>query len=256
VVTLLSSFGRLSQRIIAALLHDLFDLEISDGQISRLQRLGRTALHTGYEEIAVDVRGSAAVNIDETSWREDGRKAWLWTLVGRLGTLLAVRGSRSRATAVELLGEDFGGVVISDRYSAYSHLEDHVHQFCWAHLIRDFQSMIDRGGASAEVGARLQDAGRELIHHWKRMRSREIQRATFGGHYRTLRDEIVDALLEGSQCDHVQTAETCRRLGNECSSLFVFAEHPGVPPTNNAAEESLRKSVIFRKLSFGTESLF
>jgi transposase len=69
-----------------------------------------------------------------------------------------------------------------------------------------------------------------------------------------LRDEIVDVLLEGSQCDHVQTAETCRRLGNECSSLFVFAEHPGVPPTNNAAEQSLRKSVIFRKLSFGTES--
>jgi len=127
---------RVDQRIIATLLQDLFGLQISDGQISRLQSIGRKAMQAGYDEIVVDVRNSAAVNMDETGWRENGRKAWLWTVVGRLGTLFAVRTSRSRAMATDLLGEKFNGIVVSDRYSAYSHLEDHCHQFCWAHLLR------------------------------------------------------------------------------------------------------------------------
>jgi transposase len=103
---------------------DLLDLEISDGGISRLQSIGPKAMQAGCDQIAADIRNSAAVNINETGWREDGRKAWLWTVVGRLGTLFAVRTSRSRAIATDLLGEKFKGIVVSDRYSAYSHLED------------------------------------------------------------------------------------------------------------------------------------
>jgi transposase len=253
VVTTMSSLGRLSQRIIAQLLKDLFELDVSGGQISRLQSIGRRALQPAYDHIVADVRDSAAVNIDETGWRENGSKAWLWTVVGRRGMVFAIRRSRSRSILTELLGEAYQGIVGSDRYAAYSHLEDHRHQFCWAHLIRDFQAMIDRGAASAGIGTRLKDGGQELIHHWNRLRSGEIRRGTFDAHFRRLRAEILDALCEGSQCDHAKTAETCRRLGNECSSLFVFVDHPGVSPTNNAAEQALRKSVIFRKLSFGTE---
>jgi hypothetical protein len=80
-----------------------------------------------------------------------------------------------------------------------------------------------------------------------------IIRATFDGHYRRLRSEILHALHDDSLCDHSKTAETCRRLSNECFSLFVFVHHHGVLPTNNAAEQALRKSVICRKLSFGSE---
>lgn len=253
VVMLLSSLGRLSQRIIASLLRDLFRLDISDGQISRLQSVGRQALQAGYEEIVADVRNSAAVNIDETSWWENGAKAWLWTIVGRLGTLFSVRPSRSREEVHALLGDEFDGIIVSDRYSAYSDREDDCHQFCWAHLLRDFQAMIDRGGRSTDIGIRLKSAGQELIHHWHRLQSGQIERRTFNGHSRRLRDDLVDALYDGSHCGHARTAETCRRLGNECASLFVFVHHAGVSPTNNAAEQSLRKSVIFRKLSFGTE---
>lgn len=53
-ITMLSSLGRLSQRMMAQLLRDLFDLEISDGQISRLQTIGRRTLQSGYEEITAD----------------------------------------------------------------------------------------------------------------------------------------------------------------------------------------------------------
>ena len=158
-ITMLSSLGRLSQRMMAQLLRDLFDLEISDGQISRLQTIGRKALQSGYEEITADVRQSAAVNMDETGWRENGLKAWLWTVVGRASTLFSIRRTRSRSVVTELLGAEFGGIIGSDRYSAYSHLDDHLHQFCWAHLLRDFQAMIERKGPSTQIGTELKSSG-------------------------------------------------------------------------------------------------
>lgn len=253
VVTLLSSVGRLSQRLIASLLRDLFGLEISDGQISRLQSIGRQTLQPGYDEIVADVRNSAALNLDETSWCENGQKAWLWTAVGPLSTLFSVRSTRSRDELHALLEDDFSGIVVSDRYSAYSHLEDHRRQFCWAHLLRDFQAMAERLGSSAQIGSRLKAAGQELIHHWNRLQREQIQRGTFDGHFQRLSDQILDDLHAGSQCEHEKTAATCRRLSNQCASLFTFVHHEDVSPTNNAAEQALRKLVIFRKLSFGTE---
>lgn len=253
VVMLLTSLGRLSHRIMAELLERLFGLEISIGQISRLQRIGREALQPGVDEITAAVRTSEVVNIDETGWRENGRRAWLWTVVGTLATLFAVRASRSRQVVQELLGETFAGIVGSDRYSAYSDLPDERHQFCWAHLLRDFQALIDRGGSSAHIGSRLKTAGQELIHQWNRLREGDIVRPTFQQHYRRLRDDIVSALEAGSRCRHPHTAELCRTLGNHCYSLFLFAEVDGVAPTNNVSEQSLRRAVIFRKLCFGTE---
>ncbi|MGD9856468.1 MAG: transposase [Planctomycetaceae bacterium] len=121
------------------------------------------------------------------------------------------------------------------------------------HDVCDASQYADRGGGSARIGARLKSAGQELIHHGNRLREGEIVRSTFEQHYLRLREEIVDALEAGSRCRHPNTAELCRTLGNHCYSLFLFAEVDGVAPTNNAAEQSLRRAVIFRKLCFGTE---
>ena len=51
-------------------------------------------------------------------------------------------------------------------------------------------------------------------------------------------------------------AETLRSylVGPDQKFLFTFLRRPGVPPTNNHAEQSLRFLVIFRKISFGTRS--
>lgn len=253
-VMMLTSLGRLSHRLMAELLSRLYGLDISVGQISRLQRIGQTSLQSAHEEIAADVRTDAAVNIDETGWREDGCKAWLWTIVGTIATLFAVRRSRARKVVNELLGAEYEGIVGSDRYSAYSHLPDDRHQFCWAHLLRDFQALIDRGGASARIGRRLKSSGQELIHHWNRLQDEAITRSTFHQHARRLRSEVMDALTDGTRCRDPQTSDFCRRLMNHNFSLFLFTTSSNIAPTNNAAEQSLRRAVIFRKLSFGTES--
>ena len=252
-VTMLTGLGRISQRIMAALLRDLFGLTISDGQISRLQTIGRKSLQAGYEEIVADVRKSATVNLDETGWVQNKDRAWMWVAVGPRASLYSIHQSRSRSVVHATMGDDYRGVVTSDRYSAYSDITDDRHQFCWAHLIRDFRAMVDRGGASEPIGARLLQSGREMIHHWNRCKRNVTKRQTFDKHLRRLKGEILDGLLDGSLCSDPKTAETCRRLGNACASLFVFAEHDGVSPTNNIAEQTIRKAVIFRKLSFNIE---
>ncbi len=114
--------------------------------------------------------------------------------------------------------------------------------------------MIDPGSTSAEIGTPLKDSGEELIYHSNRLQSKGIQRATFDYYFRKLRGEILDAIHDGALCDEPKSAETCGRLCNECQSLFVYVHNEGVSPTNSAAEQALRKSVIFRKLCFGTEA--
>jgi transposase len=93
--------------MISGILQDLYQLKVADGQISRLQSVGRKALQAGYNDIVADVRDSAALHIDETGWRQNGNKAWLWTVVGKLATLFAVRPSRSRNKVHHLLGDGF-----------------------------------------------------------------------------------------------------------------------------------------------------
>jgi hypothetical protein len=95
----------------------------------------------------------------------------------------------------ELLGEEFGGIIGSDRNSAYSHLDDHRHQFYWAHLLRDFQAIIERKGTSTQIGTVLKPSGQELIHHWNRLQGGAIRRATFDSRYRRLRLRSLCDLL-------------------------------------------------------------
>ena len=82
--------------------------------------------------------------------------------------------SRSTAAAIELLGNTFGGIVVSDRFSAYNHLPTQQRQLCWAHLIRDLTAIVERPGASAEFGAELLGLQQQLFGHWHRYKDGTI----------------------------------------------------------------------------------
>jgi transposase len=82
--------------------------------------------------------------------------------------------SRSAATAIELLGHGFGGIVVSDRFSAYNHLPSQQRQLCWAHLIRDLTAIAERSGASAAFGAQLLELQQQLFEQWHRYKGGSI----------------------------------------------------------------------------------
>ena len=152
VLAMLAGAYRLSKRQIQQLVSDLFTLSISTGMVSKLERQSAIALEAPYNELATSVHESEAVNIDETSWRENRRKAWLWATVTGFCTVFTIAKSRSGEIAAALLGSKDDQVVGSDRFSAYEWIKAFWRQVCWAHLRRDFQAMIDRGGDGERIG--------------------------------------------------------------------------------------------------------
>ena len=150
-------------------------------------------------------------------------------------------------------GEAFCGAITTDRYSGYNEYERR--QVCWAHLLRDFQALIDAEGAGKRIGTRLMEIGREMLGHWQRERDGTITRETMRRHVRRLQYPPWEALESGQRCRHAPTSAFCRDLFARFDQLWLFLEHPGVEPTNNAANRALRHTVIWRKLSFVTQAV-
>ena len=92
------------------------------------------------------VRTQSIAHLDETGWREGRTRVWLWVAVTAWVTVFVVRLSRGTKVAEELLGERFCGILVTDRWSAYTWYLTRWRQICWAHLLRDFEAMIERGG--------------------------------------------------------------------------------------------------------------
>jgi transposase len=254
VLAVFAGAYRLSKRQIRQLSADLFGLSISTGMISKLERLGAEVLESPYHELAVSVHSADAANIDETSWRQDRTKAWLWATVTRIATVFTIAGHRSGEVARALLGSDPDQVVGSDRFSAYGWIAARWRQICWAHLRRDFQAMIDRDDAGKPIGERLLNLSHRLFHDWHRVRDGPLDRATFGRRMGLLRGEVRQALEDGSRCRCVKTSATCSEILKVEEGLWTFARVEGIEPTNNAAERALRFAVIWRRISGGTDS--
>ena len=254
VLAMFAGAYRLSKRQIRQVSADLFMLSISTGMISKLERQSAAVLEGPSNELAVAVHQAEMVNIDETSWRENRLKAWLWATVTPLFTVFTVAQDRSGEIAKALLGSDDDQVVGSDRFSAYQWIMAGWRQICWAHLRRDFQAMIDRGGDGEDIGKQLLSLSNQLFHYWHKVRDGTLEWGPFQERMSRLRLEVRRALQEGSRCPCPKTAATCFEILKVEEGLWTFARVKGVEPTNNAVERALRHAVIWRRISGGTDS--
>lgn len=252
VLSVLVGAYRLGKRPVQQLVSDLLGLSISTGMIARLERQGAAVLEAPVEELRRHVRAAASAHIDETSWWQGQVKAWLWTAVTDLVTVFTIATSRGADVAKDMLGTAASKVVISDRLKSYSWVKRR--QFCWAHLDRDFQAMVDRGGASAAAGRRLLGHSERLFEWWHRVRDGTMARSTFQSKVSIMRFLFRDDLRLGLTCGHSKTAGTCRELLAGETHLWTFVRVEGIEPTNNDAERALRHGVIYRKTSGGTDS--
>lgn len=252
VTGLLMACFRQSKRRAALALQTLFNIPCSAGLAVKQQDVVTEALAPCHAELAAVLPEATAASLDETGTKEGPNKAWIWTAVTTTFTVFLVRLTRGADVARELLGESFRGVITTDRYCGY-----HWHkkrQLCWAHLLRDFQGLIDRGGAGKRIGTRLRDVARELFHHWHRARDGTITRETMRRNIRKLQWAVYEILEDGQRSRHAPTVALCNELFHRYDQLWTFLDHADVQPTNNAAERALRHAVIWRKLSFGTQS--
>ena len=251
---MLTGAYRLSKRQVVQLGSDLLGLTISVGMISKLERITAEVLEQPVAELAEAVKSAEAANIDETGWRESGRKAWLWVVVTTVGIVFRIDRSRAGAVARDLLGKEPRPIVISDRFPGYEWIKLQSRQVCWAHLRRDFQAMIDRNGEGAEVGRQLLWQSNKLFEYWHKVRDGTIRQSTFLQYMAWLRPMVRLSLERGSACACTKTAATCGELLRLWDCLWTFTRVEGVEPTNNAAERALRHAVIWRRISGGTDS--
>jgi len=201
--------------------------------------------------LAARLPAEPVLNVDESPTKEGPAKAWVWTVVTATFTFFACRTSRAADVLSGLLGESYAGVIHCDRarmYWRFGRL-----QWCWAHLKRDFQALIDDPCPTRKrLGHDLMRPTKEMFALWRRVRDGTLTRTTFVRRVRSIRERIDALLLRGYF--RASTYGFCKELCEHREHLWTFLEVEGVEPTNNAAERALRHAVIWRKLSFGTQS--
>lgn len=254
MVTLLSGVYRVSRRNVQQLMADAFGVEMSLGVISKIEGRMAEVLAEPHQEALRAVHRAAVVHSDETSWREANKRAWLWTAVTPSFSVFLIRPSRGSDVARELIGEDFAGKHVSDRWSSYDWIGIDQRQVCWAHLIRDFRKIADSGGPAKRIGENLELQANELFDYWHRVRDGTMKRSTFRRHAWRIRRRIRGLLETGAGCTSWRAPSLCRGILKLEAAMWTFVTHEKVEPTNNAAERALRPAVIWRKTSLGTQS--
>jgi hypothetical protein len=269
VVGLLSGAYRQSERQVQQVLSDLYGIDVALGTIDALRQEASQALADSVDEAWAYAQAQPVAHADETGWRQgdaDGgnpeqRKAWLWVLVTPWVTVFQIYLGRGQAAAAALLGS-FAGWLVTDRWSGYGRCPWARRQLCWAHLIREFQKIAERGGASQPIGEGLLEQARRLFAGWGRVRDGTLARAAWAADVETIRAEMRRWLIiaadhkpaPGDQSPWAKTVRTCRALLQVEEAFWRFVAVDGLEPTNNAAERALRGAVIWRRTSLGTQS--
>ena len=248
--------GRLgiSHRDAKDTMQELFAVKISLGSISAAQkRLSQSlaapvaALHEFVEQELVSL-------VDETSWREKQAMPWLWVKATKWATVFRSLPGRSQKDAKAMIGNNESGIVTSDRYPGYNYLTEANRQICWAHLKRDFQAIAERDGDSKPVGEGLLEQSKQLFRLWQQVRDGTLEKAEFQELIEPIKGKVSDLLFAGTLSSHSKSRNTCSGILKLEVSLWTFSHIEGVEPTNNQAERALRRAVLWRRKSFGTQS--
>ncbi len=248
LIAVLREEARLPVAMISRLMQVLTGVSLSVGAVlDAVEQVAHRAQPL-VTQFAQTIRGSPVVHADETGWREAGQNGYVWTF-GTADTQLFRRGSRAKGMVTDVLGEAFAGVLVSDFYGAYT-ADERLHQYCWAHLLRDIAELVEQHPQDEPV--RGWAAAVQAIF--------ATAQAGTGGSpaaRRRLRRQVEAEVRQVCQpwlAPRVPHTTLCSRILRHLESLFVFVTEPGVPATNNQAERSLRHLVVSRKISGGTRS--
>jgi transposase len=243
-----------SQREVQEMLATLCQTAVSVGSITALEQAVSTALATPVAEAMQYVQRQPVRNVDETGWREKTKRRWLWISVTPLVAAFRLLKTRGAAGAKELLGTDVWGTIGTDHYVGYHWIDPRQRQLCWAHLKREFVAWSQRTGETARVGLALLAAEKQLFTAWHRVRDGTLAWADFQVAMLPLIARVRTLLEEGAAGADTKVQGTCRNLLKREAALWTFVWEAEVEPTNNRAERALRRAVLWRRRSFGTQS--
>jgi transposase len=254
-VTTLAVRNRVSRRDSSELVRELFGAELSAGSVDAIVHRAGEALEQAHARRADQIRSAPAVNIDETGWRLRGGKRTLWGALTSRAAVFRIAADRHEREVKALLGEHFAGIACSDRWWAYDYLDPERRQLCSAHLVRDFTAHSEGLGAQQDFGAAGLAIAGGVFAAWDAFEA-EGDRARLLERIAPLKQELR-ALLEHAARKSTKTTYHrlfATNLRKRWPALSTFTLIDGVEPTNNHAERGLRRAVIHRKLSLGSQS--
>jgi len=247
---------RLPRRLVEAMLADVLGIDISLGSTQKAWEEVSQAVAQPVGELQEQLPHQAVLNVDETGWRTNGDKRWLWALVANQFVFYTVAAHRDTAVLVSLLGAIFRGILCNDRYAVYLTYHSGKMQLCWAHLKRTLQGILDHP-QSLEAKRFARDALAQyarLFRLWWKFRAGLIDRPQLLDRSKRIKSKFRSlAISYWDSCDR-EVANLANAFGEHFERLFTFLEEPGVEPTNNSAERALRPPVQWRKISFGNRS--
>lgn len=242
---------RLPLRQITQLFADLPGLSVSPAAIAKqLQRMSRW-LAGYYDQLQMVLRAAAVVHADETGWRVDGKNSYLWALTNDRHTLYHMDRSRSGKVIAKLLGEAFGGTLVSDFYAAYDQF-DCPQQKCLVHLLRELRDVVTQQPelekhAFFRACKSLAQSMLRLKKQRRKVKAEDYQRRVKGLETRL-------ANLGRKTWDQPDADRLAARLRKYGDRLTTFLHDAKVDGTNNAAERALRPPVVMRKITGGNRS--
>jgi transposase len=247
---------RMPRRVVEALLAQVLGIEISLGSTQKCWEEASQAVAGPCQELEKQLKDEPVLNVDETGWRTNADKRFLWAFVAARYVVYTVAASRGSAVLTLLLGAVFQGILCSDRFSAYLKYHKGTAQFCWAHLKRNLLGMLEYTKSSA-VERFCRDALAQharLFRLWHKFRGGQIDRCQLILRSIPIEKRIVELAERHLDSQHREVRNMATALFEHNERLFTFLEKEGVEPTNNSAERALRTGVQWRKICFGNRS--
>ena len=175
---LLMAYFRQSKRRTALFLEDLLGQPCCPALTVKMQNQVSQALAEPYLELNGALADQPQVFMDESSTKEGPARAWLWTAVAPTFAVFAICLSRAATAIGQLLGDGFTGTINCDRAKMYWHVGRL--QWCWAHLQRDIQALIEHPDRQVKrLGHDLMKQATAMFKHWREYHAGTISRRTF-----------------------------------------------------------------------------
>lgn len=252
----LTGLFHLAKREAILLIKELYDVDISLGSSSNIEERVADAL----DPVCVRIHrfiltGPFCKHCDETGWRSNGKRRYVWVISCEKAAYYQVDPSRSREAFERVTGKPAAELekVVSDRYGVYGVIHN-LHQHCLAHLIRDFKRYADRKSPDGPIGEALaKELAKACKNHgeYREGKITKRQRNLRLGHaQRRVECCLDDGFANGSD----DLSSLCNNVLTTFDKLWTFTKVDGMEPTNNLAERDLRKLVIWRRKSYGTRS--
>ena len=253
ILVMLSGYYHLSRRQVKVIASDMFGVNISLGSISNIEKRATQAITSGAQEAWQEVNKAKVKHTDGTSWYQSALLISLWTIASKGATVYKIVPNSAKST-IKGLFSNLKGILVSDRASALTFWAMENRQICWAHLIRKFVSFSQRDGPAGRVGRELLDYASLLFQYWHQHKDGNISRTELQKQCAFLRPKFEELLEYAIGLKIEELSGSCKNLLAHKEALWTFVDMSGVEPTNNHAEQELRKLVLWRKRCFGSQS--